>query len=208
MTMLKIGLTGGIGSGKTTVSDLFKKLNTSSTETVAILDTDIIAREVVEKGKPAYTKIVALFGNKIINEDASINRSQLRNIIFKYPDLKKQLEEITHPAIQAEVETALSQISSKYCIIVIPLLFETNSNYPIDRILVIDCDKTTQIKRASKRDHVSETEIEKILDTQVSREYRLNHADDVIYNDDNPEKLISQVENLHNNYINLAKSYK
>jgi len=208
MTMLKIGLTGGIGSGKTTVSDLFKQQNTSSTEAVTILDTDIIARHIVEKGKPAYTKIVSVFGNKILNEDASINRSQLRNIIFKSPDLKKQLEEITHPAIQSEVEAALSQISSKYCIIVIPLLFETNSNYPLDRILVIDCDKTTQIKRAAIRDHVSETEIEKIIDTQVSREYRLNHADDVIYNDDNPEKLISQVENLHNNYINVAKSYK
>jgi len=206
--MLKIGLTGGIGSGKTTVSDLFKQLNTSSTEVVTILDTDVIARHIVEKGEPAYKKIITLFGNKILNEDASINRSQLRNIIFKYPDLKKQLEEITHPAIQAEVETALSQISSKYCIIVIPLLFETNSNYPLDRILVIDCDKTTQIKRASERDHVSESEIEKILDTQVSREYRLKHANDVIYNDVNPEKLISQVENLHNNYINLAKSYK
>ena len=206
--MLKIGLTGGIGSGKTTVSDLFKQLSTSSTESVAILDTDVIARQVVEKGEPVYMKIVALFGNKILNEDASINRSQLRNIIFKDPDLKKKLEEITHPAIQAEVETAVSQISSKYCIIVIPLLFETNSRYPLDRILVVDCDKDTQIKRASERDHVTEAEIEQVIDAQVSREYRLKHADDVIYNNGDPEKLISQVENLHNNYINLAKSYK
>ena len=206
--MLKIGLTGGIGSGKTTVSDLFNQLNKSSTQVVTILDTDVIARHIVEKGEPAYTKIVTLFGNNILNEDASINRSQLRNIIFKYPDLKKQLEEITHPAIQAEVETALSQISSKYCLIVIPLLFETKSNYPLDRILVIDCDKDTQIKRAAKRDQVTEAEIGLILETQVSRQYRLDRADDVIFNDGNHEKLISQVEKLHNRYLDLSKSYK
>lgn len=206
--MLKIGLTGGIGSGKTTVSNLFAKFNKPSQEFVSILDTDIIAREIVEKGKPAYIKILKIFGNHILNKDASLNRAALRKIIFNNPDLKKQLEDITHPAIQAEVQKAVSQLYSKYCIIVIPLLFETKSNYQLDRILVVDCDKETQIKRASLRDQISENDVELVLKSQVSREYRLKHADDVISNNDISDNLISQVEELHHLYLNLSKTDK
>lgn len=205
--MLKIGLTGGIGSGKTTVSNLFAELNQNE-NLVSIIDTDVIARQIVEKEKPAYSRILGVFGKTVLNNDASINRAALRKIIFDNPELKKQLEDITHPAIQSEVKSAISKLTSKYCIIVIPLLFETNSNYQLDRILVVDCDKDSQIKRASKRDHVSEDEVNLILKSQVSREFRLNHADDIIINNDNPEKLVSQVEKLHNLYLNLAKTAK
>lgn len=205
--MLIIGLTGGIGSGKTTVSNLFARFNQNK-DLISIIDTDVIARQIVEKGKPAYTKILEVFGKAILNDDASINRSVLRKIIFDDPELKKQLEDITHPAIQTEVENTISQLTSQYCIIVIPLLFETSSNYPLDRVLVIDCDKDSQIKRASQRDHVSEDDVNLILKSQVSREYRLNHADDIILNNANPEELIDQVEKLHHLYLNMAKTDK
>lgn len=205
--MLKIGLTGGIGSGKTTVSNLFSQFNQNE-ELVSIIDTDIIARQIVEKGKPAYTKIIEVFGKDILNDDASINRALLRKIIFKNPELKKQLEAITHPAIYAEVEKAISQLTSKYCIIVIPLLFETNPQYQLDRILVVDCEKENQIKRTIQRDQVTADNVNLILKSQVSREFRLEHADDIILNNDNPEKLINQVGKLHEFYLNLAKTDK
>lgn len=205
--MLKIGLTGGIGCGKTTVSNIFTKLNQTE-ELVSILDTDIIARQIVETDKPAYIKIIEVFGNVILNDDNSINRSTLRKLIFNNSDLKLQLENITHPAILAEVQLAITQLTSVYCIIVIPLLFETKSNYPLDRILVVDCDEESQIKRASQRDKASEKELQLIIQSQVSREYRLEHADDIISNNDNPEALFKQVEKLHHLYLNLAKTAK
>jgi len=205
--MLLIGLTGGIGSGKTTVSNLFASFNQNE-NIVSIIDTDIIARKIVEKSKPAYVKILEIFGEAILNNDGTINRSSLRKIIFSNPLLKKQLEGITHPAIQAEVQKAISQSSAKYGVIVIPLLFETSSNYSLDRVLVVDCEEENQIKRASQRDQISYDDVKLILKSQVSREYRLKHADDVISNNGNPEILKQQVEKLHHLYLNLAKTAK
>lgn len=205
--MLIIGLTGGIGSGKTTVSNLFTQFNQHE-ELVSVIDTDVIARQIVEKGKPAYSQILDVFGKTVLNDDDSLNRAALRKIIFDDPELKKQLEDITHPAIQVEVKNVLAKLTSKYCIIVIPLLFETSSNYKLDRVLVVDCDKNSQIKRASQRDQVSEEDVSLILKSQVSREFRLKNADDIILNNDNPEKLVNQVEKLHNLYLNLAKTAK
>lgn len=206
--MFKIGLTGGIGCGKTTVADIFLTLNTADKHFVNIIDTDIVARHIVEKGQPAYNKIVDLFGSDILHNDSSINRSKLRKIIFSNSELKKQLENITHPAIHAEVTNTLSTLSSSYCIIVVPLLFETRSDYQLDRILVVDCDEKNQVKRVSERDKVTNNEVRLIIDSQVSREYRLEHADDVIINQHNQKELIQQVENLHKVYINLLKSTK
>jgi len=205
--MLLIGLTGGIGSGKTTVSNLFASLNQNE-NIVSIIDTDIIARKIVEKSKPVYMKILEIFGEAILNNDGTINRSSLRKIIFSNPLLKKQLEGITHPAIQAEVQKAISQSSAKYGVIVIPLLFETSSNYSLDRVLVVDCEEENQIKRASQRDQISYDDVKLILESQVTREYRLKHADDVISNNGNPEILKQQVEKLHHLYLNLAKTAK
>ncbi len=203
--MLKIGLTGGIGSGKTTVSNLFTKLDNNK---VAIVDTDIIARQIVEVDKPAYKEIIKIFGKGILNKDASINRKTLRNIIFNSPELKQQLEDITHPRIQAEVNRKISKLKAQYCIIVIPLLFETKSDYAIDRILVVDCDTTTQIKRTTLRDQTTAQDVENIIKVQQSREYRLKQADDIINNNNDLEQLKQQVQQLHSFYLKLAKEYK
>ncbi len=205
--MLKIGLTGGIGSGKTTVSNLFTKLDNNKNK-VAIVDTDIIARQIVEVDKPAYKEIIKIFGKGILNKDASINRKILRNIIFNSPELKQQLEDITHPRIQAEVNRKISKLKAQYCIIVIPLLFETKSDYAIDRILVVDCDTTTQIKRTTLRDQTTAQDVENIIKVQQSREYRLKQADDIINNNNDLEQLKQQVQQLHSFYLKLAKEYK
>ncbi len=205
--MLKIGLTGGIGSGKTTISNLFAELNNSENK-VAIIDTDIIARKVVEIGKPAYKKIVEVFGNHILNKDASINRQKLRTIIFNDLNLKNQLENITHPEIQAQVNTEISQLDTKYCIIVIPLLFETKSDYALNRILVVDCDTSTQIQRTTLRDQVTAQEVERIIKLQRSQAYRLKQADDIISNNQDIEQLKQQVQHLHKFYLKLASAYK
>lgn len=203
--MLRVGLTGGIGSGKTTVSDLFAKLDNHENK-VAIIDTDIIARQIAATGKPAYTKIIELFGKGILNNDASINRKALRNIIFNDLNLKQQLEDITHPEIQAQVNIEISQLNTQYCIIVIPLLFETKSDYSLDRILVIDCDIDTQIKRTAQRDKVTAQEVERIIKLQRSPEYRLKYADDVIKNDNDIEHLKHQVQRLHSFYLKLSEA--
>lgn len=201
--MLKIGLTGGIGSGKTTVSDLFSKLDDNENK-VAIIDTDIIARQIVEVGKPAYKRIIQIFGKEILNKDASINRKALRNIIFNDLNLKKQLEDITHPEIQLQVNSEITQLNTQYCIIVIPLLFETKSDYMLDRILVVDCDTDTQIKRTTQRDQVPAQNVERIIKLQSSQAYRLKHADDVIQNNNDLRHLKQQVRDLHAFYLKLA----
>ena len=198
--MLKIGLTGGIGSGKTTVSNYFMRIGESGKKN-AIIDTDVIAREIVEPGKLVYKEIVQSFGEKILNSDLSINRPILREIIFNQPHSKQLLESITHPAIHKEVMRRLSSLDVPYCIIVIPLLFETQSQYPLDRILVVDSEKQVQINRTMLRDNASSSEIEAILNSQVSREYRLAHADDVVSNNGSEEELHLQIEKLHHLYL-------
>ena len=205
--MLKIGLTGGIGSGKTTVSELFADLNKDKND-VAIIDTDIIAREIVKPGQPAYFKIVELFGKKILDDNAAINRKALRDIIFNDLHLKKKLEAITHPEIQQQVNQKVARLDTKYCIIVIPLLFETRSNYELDRILVIDCDKKSQLQRTTQRDGITIQDAERIIQTQKSSDYRLQHADDVITNNGSLEQLKKQVKHLHTFYLELAKTHK
>ncbi len=201
--MLKIGLTGGVGSGKTTVSDLFAKFNKSE-NLVSIVDTDIVARQIVEVGKPTYNLIVDAFGHSILNNDLSINRAALRKIIFTDPESRSLLESITHPAIQAEVADILTKLNSKYCIIVIPLLFETKSDYQLDRVLVIDSDKNLQIERTTLRDRVSAEDVDLIIRSQVTREYRLKHADDVIINKGSIDELLPQIAKLHHIYLNTA----
>ncbi|MBN4080715.1 dephospho-CoA kinase [Beggiatoa alba] len=204
--MLKIGLTGGISSGKTTVSHFFTEHDQTEHQ-VSIIDTDTIARQVVEVGKPAYSEIVNEFGKRILNNDASIQRKILRQIVFENPDLRKKLEAITHPAIQTQVNIELSKLRSQYCIIVIPLLFEAKSSYDLNRILVIDCDKDIQIKRTMQRDRVSSAEVALIMQSQISQAQRLKFADDIIKNNGNFEDLREQVAKLHTHYLKLAKTH-
>lgn len=197
--MLIIGLTGGIGSGKTTVSDCFSQLG------VPVIDTDLIARELVQPGQPALADITALFGNKVLDQDGSLNRSRLGDITFNNPEARHQLEGILHPRIRDQVKQRLKQLQSPYAIVVIPLLIETGDRSYIDRILVVDCDLQIQIKRVKERDHRSEQQIENILLAQVSREQRLAAADDVIENNANQATLFQKVRDLHHKYLALAR---
>ena len=168
--MLKIGLTGGIGCGKTTTSTLFEQLN------IPIIDADTIAHQLVEIGKPALSEIVLAFGSDIINIDGSLNRKKLSQLIFSDSLQKQKLEAILHPKIYQAIQTAVEALDSAYCIISIPLLFETNMIALVDRILVIDCPVESQIERVQKRDGLPLAQIQAIINSQVSRTFRRSHA--------------------------------
>jgi len=206
--MLTIGLTGGIGSGKTTVSNLFSELNNNAADVVLIIDTDIIARQIVKIGEPAYFRIIDVFGKGILKKNKSIARKALRKLIFNDSESKKLLEEITHPQIKAEVEIQISGCHAQYCIVVIPLLFETKSNYPLDRILVVDCEIDIQIQRTAQRDKITTQEVKQIIQLQSSSHYKIEHADDIIRNSDDYSHLKSQVINLHALYLKLSQANK
>lgn len=197
--MLVIGLTGGIGSGKSTVADIFQQLG------APVIDTDVIARQLVEPGQPAFQEIVSLF-DSILMADGQIDRSKLREIIFNDPDKRIELEKILHPRIQDTVKQMLSTISNDYVIIVIPLLTE-NVKWPfIDRVLVVDCDPQLQLERAMKRDATTAKQISKIMQTQASREQRLAIADDIIINEHDHKYLEKQVQDFDHKYHQFAQN--
>jgi dephospho-CoA kinase len=196
---LIIGLTGGIGSGKSEVSRRFESLG------IKVIDADLAARIVVEPGQPALTAIANHFGESILHSDLSLNRSKLRAIIFSDPAQKKWLENLLHPIIRTETILQLQASTSPYTILSSPLLLETDQHQLVDRILVVDATETMQIARATARDGNSQEEIERIMATQLSRPERLKRADDVIHNHNDLRELQSQIEQLHRNYLHLAK---
>lgn len=199
--MLKIGLTGGIGSGKTTVAQFFSRLN------IPIIDADIIAHQLVTPGQIALKSLVENFGTDILNTDGSLARDKLRTLIFSDVAKKKQLETLVHPLIYAEIATQLTQIKADYCVICIPLLIETQKTEQVDRILVIDCPLEMQIERVKNRNQLTESQIYAIIATQASREQRLAVADDVIDNNlTSTAYLVEQVKNLHNLYHLLSSA--
>ena len=197
--MLKIGLTGGIGSGKSTAAEQFLKLG------APVIDADVIAREIVEPGKPAFEAVIAAFGDQIVGEDGRLDRKALRNIVFADPEQKSRLESILHPQIYTEILHQLEQIAYPYCVVVIPLLAESKRNYPLDRILVVDLPEKLQIDRTTARDKESEKHIEQIIRSQASRQQRLSIADDVIENSGTPETLLKNIDSLHQKYLELAR---
>jgi len=197
--MLVIGLTGGIGSGKSTVASFFEAKG------ITILDADLVARELTNPNKPALTKIIAHFGNDAANADGSLNRTHLRSIIFSDNKQRVWLEQLLHPLIREQMQAQLKQVTSPYCIAVIPLLLEVEFYSFINRILVIDAPPSEQVKRVMTRDNAAQSDVEAILKSQATREQRRAKAHDVINNDCNIEQLKQQVNRLHQEYLKLAE---
>lgn len=196
--MLKIGLTGGIGSGKTTVANLFSKRN------IAVIDADEINHELACPGKAGYQAMIDLFGTEILAADKTVDRGRLRDIVFSSPDQRQRLESALHPLIYAEINARIAAADSAYCIVCVPLLLETGHQSMVDRILVVDCSTDTQIRRVQRRDQNSEQQTRRIIGSQVPREQRLQAADDVLTNEADHSSLDLQVEKLHNFYLRLS----
>jgi len=197
--MLVVGLTGGIGSGKSTVAALFAEKN------VPIIDTDVIARELTQPGQHAYQEIIHHFTHQILQKDKTIDRSKLRHIIFTHDSERHWLERLLHPLIREEMKRQTNFHQTPYCIIVIPLLTESTPDPIIQRILVVDTTEELQKSRVEERDRISADILSRILDSQSSREKRLKKADDVITNTGHLEELKAQVEDLHQRYLLLSK---
>jgi dephospho-CoA kinase len=195
--MLKIGLTGGIGSGKSTVARLFAERG------IPVLDADQIARELVEPGQPALDEIVRAFGKDVLIQ-GHLDRARLRELVFQSQERKKRLETILHPLVYRTLNDRLRRLDADYCILVVPLLLETAPPGFVDRTLVIDCPVETQWARVRQRDGLDDATIDRILLSQISRNQRLAKADDVIDNSGEPADLHAQVARLHERYRRLA----
>ena len=198
MSMFVVGLTGGIGSGKTVASDRFEELG------IKVVDADIYSRVVVEIGKPALSSIEAKFGSDVILDDGSLNRAKLREIIFKDDEAKSWLESLLHPLIGQHILDEITSATSKYVILVSPLLFETTQFQMCNRTLLIDVPKDIQILRTAKRDKVPESQVEKIIASQMDRNQKIRKADDVIVNDGEISDLIAKIDEIHQKYIGLT----
>jgi dephospho-CoA kinase len=196
--VLKIGLTGGIGCGKSTVARVFTQFN------VPVIDADDIAHQLVAVGQPALELIEQAFGEQCLNADGSLNRNVIRELVFNDPAQKQKLEAIVHPLVYQTIETQIALLNAPYCLLSIPLLFETHKADFVDRVLVVDCPVETQIERVVERDHLPIERVQSIIDTQVSRAFRRASADDVIDNTKNAPELAQQVEKLHNLYLSLS----
>ena len=197
--MLIIGLTGGIGSGKSAVSDKFKSLG------ITVVDADVAARTVVEPGQPALAEIERHFGSNILNQEGVLDRAQLREIIASDSEERVWLESVLHPKIGEQIAKELAESTSPYTIYVAPLLLETNSQKMCSRVLVVDVPKEIQIQRTAERDKVSEIQIEKIVAVQMEREERLEKADDVLVNTGTIKELEEQVVKLHQKYLEMVE---
>lgn len=198
MSRLVIGLTGGIGSGKTMATDHFARLG------ITVVDADLASRMVVQPGQPALQDIADHFGPGVLLPDGSLNRPALRAIAFADPEARKVLERITHPRIAEEISRQLAASTSPYTILVSPLLFESGQHRFANRTVLVDTTEALQQQRAARRDSVSEEQIKAIMAVQMSREDRLGRADDVLLNDGDLAHLHAAVEALHQRYLALA----
>ena len=194
---LRIGLTGGIASGKTTVADLFAELG------IPVIDTDVIAREIVQPGKAALAQVQEAFGDDFIDSAGRLDRPRMRERIFSSPSARKRLERILHPFIRARMLEQSDAAGGAYQIIVVPLLVESGLESLFDRILLVDVPREEQVSRLLARDRESRPQAEKILEAQATREQRLAKADDVIENTAGLEQLREEVNRLHRAYTDL-----
>ncbi len=194
-----IGLTGGIGSGKTSAARLFAE------QGIDVIDTDEISRELTLPGGSAMPAIVGAFGSAVVTQDGSLDRQAMRKLVFSDPELRTRLEGILHPLIGREARARLSRSTSPYVLLVVPLLLETG-NYRdlIRRILVVDCEESQQVSRVMQRSGLTETAVRDIMAAQLPRRQRLASADDVIRNDGDASRLRGQVLNLHQQYLKLS----
>jgi dephospho-CoA kinase len=197
--MYIVGLTGGIGSGKTTVAQQFE------THGVTVIDADQIAHQLSQPGEAGYQAMLDLFGTDILQANGYINRKQLREKVFSSDALRADLEAALHPLIRQTMMQQAQQAATPYCILSIPLLTESNNFDGINRVLVVDCPEALQRQRATKRDNSSTEQIEHIMAAQNSREERLSYADDVIVNDSDLEHIEKEVAALHQLYLKLKK---
>ena len=197
--MFTVGLTGGIGSGKTTIARFFLD------QKIEVINADEIARKVVEPGTAALSKIQERFGSEILINEKSLNRALLREKIFKDNSHRNWLENLLHPLIEEEITNLIAVAVSRYVILESPLLFETNQHKLVNRTLVVDVSPEVQLERAISRDGGSETTIKAIMDSQISREDRISLADDIINNEQNLQSVKIQLKKYHQNYLNLAK---
>ena len=197
--MFTVGVTGGIGSGKSSAANRFRQLG------VPVIDADVVARQIVEPGMPALQEIINTFGESVANDRGELDRAALRKIIFSDSSRKSQLEAILHPRIYDEILRLLSELSTPYAIVVIPLLAESKREYRLDRILVIDVPSDVQISRVTTRDGQSTEEVERIISSQASRYSRLAIADDVIENIGSKDDLYERVDAMHLTYLEYAR---
>ena len=195
-----IGLTGGIGSGKSAAADYFIDLG------IDVIDADIVAKNALSINSDGYDSFVKDFGEEFLNDNKEINRELLRKEIFSDEIKKKRLENIVHPNVRSNISDFINNSRSPYCIIMVPLIFETNSSKNYDRILVIDCDVETQIQRSALRDNQSIKEIKKIIHLQASRDQRLSIADDVISNISTLTNLKAEILKLHDKYMEIINN--
>ena len=195
-----IGLTGGIGSGKSAAAALFKDIG------VDLIDADDLARDSLNINSEGYKLFIDEFGDKYLDENKNINRELIRKLIFNDSNAKSKLENIIHPIVRSGIETFIKNKKSDYCIIVVPLIFETNSSKIYDRVLVIDCDVDVQISRTSKRDNQTKSDIKNIVNKQATREQRLSIADEVIVNNGSLDLLRNEVLKIHKKYLEIIKN--
>lgn len=196
--MLKVGLTGGIASGKSTICELFSQHN------IPIIDADIIAQELVKPNQTALKEVIQLFGNDILLNNGELDRKQLRQRIFSNSVDKQQLEALLHPRIRQQLIQQSNQVNAPYCILAIPLLIEANMFDIVDLVLVIDSEQEQQVKRVCRRDNISSADAQAIISSQATREQRLSIADDIISNNHSLESLTLLVDELHKKYSSMS----
>ncbi|MDH5472029.1 MAG: dephospho-CoA kinase [Gammaproteobacteria bacterium] len=197
--MLVIGLTGGIGSGKSTVAELFRKRK------IPIIDTDILARELVRPGQPALNEIIQTFGDTVIHKNGELDRQTLARLTFQNESARKKLEAILHPKIRQLMTEQINSVSAPYVIAVIPLLIEAGQTDLVNHILLVDCPEEIQIHRVKQRDNRDEQQIREILNAQASRQTKIAMADDIIENQGELSDLDAKIEKLHQKYLLMSQ---